>query len=330
MGDALAMTLLALAGLVTLAVSAWAVRWLWRERTPGVLVLLYHRVHSDDVVVTGSERLFSIARSRFVEHLDRLRDHGAQFLTLDALADCLNGAPIPRGATVITFDDGSASVAALAAPELGRRGLPATVFVTASPDSWVFDVEPRIADDRLRALDAEGTVRVGGHGMTHCGWRNLDPATLDWEVRGSLEALSAVVDRPVTDVAIPLNLYDRAAIDLCTEAGVRLGFSCIAGRARPGDARLELPRLLVEGTMTAEDLLRATEPRWLVVRRAIGRLKRAPALLLGEQRWMPLRARLFQTPLGRWLSWRNLRLSVMFGAALWLTTVVWLVAWSAT
>jgi hypothetical protein len=129
------------AGLTTAA--AIAAARLWRtERRPGVAVLLYHRLRDDaewDGLI-GAERNFSISVRRFEEQLTLLRARGATFLTVaDTLAVARGERPCPPNAVCMTFDDGSESVASRAADRLNALGIPAAVFVTTDPTSWVFE-----------------------------------------------------------------------------------------------------------------------------------------------------------------------------------------------
>ena len=74
---------------------------------------------------------------------------------------------------VITFDDGNASDAVIALPELlAKRGLKATFFVC--------EIGARRYLDRVALADllAAG-MEIGTHGKDHRNWRGLDEITLD-------------------------------------------------------------------------------------------------------------------------------------------------------
>ncbi|MFN0178727.1 MAG: polysaccharide deacetylase family protein [Gemmatimonadales bacterium] len=90
-----------------------------------VLVLAYHNVVPDDAVGSG-DRSLHLALSSFRAQLDLLvRTHDVVPIA-DVLRDKGRS---NRPSAVITFDDGYLGAVNLAIPELGRRGLPATVFV---------------------------------------------------------------------------------------------------------------------------------------------------------------------------------------------------------
>jgi peptidoglycan/xylan/chitin deacetylase (PgdA/CDA1 family) len=85
------------------------------RRSADLVVLAYHGV--DD-------------RAQFGRHLDHLVDEYHP-IDLDTALAGLDGAALPRGAALITFDDGERSVYTDGLPELERRGLPAVLFDVA-------------------------------------------------------------------------------------------------------------------------------------------------------------------------------------------------------
>ena len=102
--------------------STLAARWRGGAR----LILAYHNVVPDDLPPCG-ERSLHLPLSRFREQLDALaRTH--EVVGLEALLSDGRDAARPRVA--ITFDDAYRGCVTLALPELARRQLPATVFVT--------------------------------------------------------------------------------------------------------------------------------------------------------------------------------------------------------
>ena len=91
------------------------------------LILHYHRV-SD-----GSEPDpfgLKVTTGHFSEHLDVL-NRTAPVLPLAELLKHLSQGSLPRRSVVVTFDDGYVDNLVNAKPSLERRGIPATVFVTA-------------------------------------------------------------------------------------------------------------------------------------------------------------------------------------------------------
>jgi peptidoglycan/xylan/chitin deacetylase (PgdA/CDA1 family) len=99
--------------------------------TRAVPILAYHRildVPNEDEFPFDVE-LVSASVSAFAEQMTFLKDH-YQPITLSALLSCVDDArPPPRGAIVVTFDDGFADNYYNAFPILRRLGIPATIFL---------------------------------------------------------------------------------------------------------------------------------------------------------------------------------------------------------
>jgi peptidoglycan/xylan/chitin deacetylase (PgdA/CDA1 family) len=109
---------------------AVATRWGWRSlgavlRTPGVIVLTYHRILGDDRSWSG------LPVEEFAEQMTWLREH-CDPIAPDALVDRARGPRSTRPAVLVTFDDGYRDYHDLAYPVLERLGIPATVFVVTS------------------------------------------------------------------------------------------------------------------------------------------------------------------------------------------------------
>jgi peptidoglycan/xylan/chitin deacetylase (PgdA/CDA1 family) len=123
---------------------------------PAVRIFGYHRVLPDPRRATGMAPLV-VSTATFANHLEHLA-RCYEVWPLQRAADALAGRrPMPRrDVAVITFDDGYRDVAEHAAPLLGARGLPATMFVTTG----VVDGARRLAHDEVYALLAR--VRAAG------------------------------------------------------------------------------------------------------------------------------------------------------------------------
>jgi len=308
---------------IALALTAGALfvlaRLILQERRPGLFVLLYHRLRSTEEwsKLNGAERNFSVPVERFEAQLVRLAEAGFRFVGLEPVVRATGGEPLESPAIHVTFDDGCESVGSLAAPILAQQDIPATVFVTADPGAWIFEEQPRLSDTALRALSDAGWT-VGSHGVSHHALCELLPAALNAELRESRATLERIVGGPVSDLAIPLNYYNERVLKAAQDAGYRLVFTSDPGPVRPGDPAGRLRRMTAEGGMSPDQLLRSLSSRARVERRIVQALKRVPARLLGEQRWMPVRRRIFASKLGPWLNFRGLRTALLVGVLGWL------------
>lgn len=102
---------------------------------------MYHRVlPSDEIAQTFSHPGIVVTTTTFARHLRFLTRHFKP-LNLEEFEHCMtSGDPIPKGACLITFDDGWADNNLHAAPLLSEYGVPAVVFTATdyidSPNSF--------------------------------------------------------------------------------------------------------------------------------------------------------------------------------------------------
>jgi len=160
---------------------------------------------------------------------------------------------LPKGSElkiIFTFDDGNASDALVALPELSKRGLRASFFVCAGR----IGKEHYLDDSMIKDL-LEGGMSIGTHGMHHRNWRILDAKALEEEVVEARRKLEDIIQRPVTTVAIPFGSYDRRVINRLMRDPWECVYTSDRGKAR-SSAKIK-PRETVDATMQDEYLLRA-------------------------------------------------------------------------
>lgn len=166
-----------------------ALYWLGLHRllAPRLTVVLYHRVSDSarDNLTVG------------VEQFDRQMHMVARWCQPVDLADALAWQRVPRSArplVAVTFDDGYADNAEVAAPILQRHGLPAAFFVSTgivdSPRPFPHDLargNPGIRNmtwQQLRRMQSEGFV-IGSHTVSHIDCAGADEATVRDELARS-------------------------------------------------------------------------------------------------------------------------------------------------
>jgi peptidoglycan/xylan/chitin deacetylase (PgdA/CDA1 family) len=149
---------------------------------------------------------------------------------------------------IFTFDDGNASDALVALPELSKRGLRASFFVCAGRIGKDHYLDGSMIKDLL-----EGGMSIGTHGMHHRNWRILDAKALEEEVAEARRKLEDIVQRPVTTVAIPFGSYDRRVLSRLMRDSWECVYTSDRGKAR-SSAKIK-PRETVDATMQDENLL---------------------------------------------------------------------------
>jgi peptidoglycan/xylan/chitin deacetylase (PgdA/CDA1 family) len=206
-----------------------------RPPTPGVVVLIYHRVGG----ASGTE--IDLPAEAFDEQMAWLAASG-RVVTLDEAVDRL-AAGDERPATdgedpvVVTFDDGTADLADIATPILERHGVPATVYLAtryvdeglAFPD----DGTP-LSWDAVRDMAATGLWTIGSHTHGHLLLDRLPPA----EATDELDRSKALIEQHVGEAADHFAYPKAVAASAEVEPLVRARFrSAALGGNRPNAYR---------------------------------------------------------------------------------------------
>jgi len=218
-------------------------------------VLMYHKVN--DV----PENSVTVPPGLFDEQMAQLAELGYRPVSLDdVLAYYLDGAPLPAGAVLITFDDGYRDNLENALPILERHGYPAVVFV---PIGYLDGQRPLPHDEHLagrgivnRTLDwtelaeieAAG-VRVESHGIGHRPLADLEVDEAAREIVLSKLRLEERLGRPVRAFAYVKGSeahYRPVHLSLLRQSGYDLAFTSISGANGPDTDPLQLHRYNVE------------------------------------------------------------------------------------
>jgi peptidoglycan/xylan/chitin deacetylase (PgdA/CDA1 family) len=209
-----------------------------------VLIVTYHAIAAPASPVATT-------LSQFERDLEGLASAAFTFVSLDDCADGLEGrVKTPDRSVAITFDDGYANVAALAAPVLRRLGIPATVFVIAGriggdnlwPGQWSSIPRMPLADlAALRAIVDAG-ISIGSHSSSHPSLTAVDDATLRAEVVESGDRLADLLGTPVHHFAYPYGFRNEREM-LVVRGRYRTGVSSYPDIVGPNADLHDLPRI---------------------------------------------------------------------------------------
>jgi peptidoglycan/xylan/chitin deacetylase (PgdA/CDA1 family) len=216
----------------------------------GELILNFHGIGTPHSGVDADEAPFWIPRRKFVALIDQIAYMG------DA-----SGAR-----TSITFDDGNASDATIAMPELVKRGLTATFFVCADRIGMPHYLDASAICEMLRA-----GMAIGSHGMRHRDWRTLDDDALNAEIGDARERIADACGRPVSTASIPFGSYDRRVLARLRRENLECVHTSDGGLARC-DAWLK-PRESLDASWCPRDIER------VVAASPAARLRRRAAML---------------------------------------------------
>jgi peptidoglycan/xylan/chitin deacetylase (PgdA/CDA1 family) len=181
---------------------------------PIIPVLLYHSVADRSA---PHDRRWTVSSSRFAAHADVVRASGLVPLQISELGAILRRErPLPERAVGLTFDDGFADTYD-AVEALLDRGLASTVFVTAGE----IGLPDRMSAGTLAELAKVPSVELGAHACRHRPLDELDPQSVDSEVRDSRAWLEDLTQVSVTSFSYPHGMYDREVRDAVISAGYR-------------------------------------------------------------------------------------------------------------
>jgi len=223
-------------------------------REGSLLVLCYHAIadQSSDPILAP----YGITPDRFAEQLKSLSRRGFSFVGPDSLIAFLaQGAPLPRRAVLLTFDDCYADLAEAARDVLRPLGVEAIAFAVTATASGTNEWDQPAGAGRLRLLQkhelgelAANGVEVGSHSRTHREMPLLAEKELIDETAGSMTDLEKDgLPRP-RFFAYPYGSRDAASKAAVRDAGYVAAFS-VGGRLvdRHSDP-FDLPRVIVLST----------------------------------------------------------------------------------
>lgn len=215
-------------------------------------VLGFHRIER----FTGFE-ITRLSPARFARVLTLIGDSGTPVV-----------GPEKEQGTVLTFDDGMASVAENALPLLSERNWPAMIFLVAGSvgktDGW--DVRllgsgrPMMTWRQIEEWSRAG-VGFGSHTVTHADLTTLSPMALREELRRSKAMIEDRTGVRVDWLSYPFGRHSARVREEAAEAGYAGAFGTQVGGVN-GQDRYARPRVLVNSLtslLELRSLLRTSE-----------------------------------------------------------------------
>jgi peptidoglycan/xylan/chitin deacetylase (PgdA/CDA1 family) len=148
-------------------------------RPPRPTILMYHRI----AVETFDPWGLAVSPAHFAEQLQWLSGHRTVLPLVDLAARHRDGT-LPANAIALTFDDGYACTAEVAAPMLERAGLPATIFISAEliergEPFWWDELKDLVLDHDRDILTVErAAVSLGARSAGDRHWKpGANPGT---------------------------------------------------------------------------------------------------------------------------------------------------------
>ena len=218
-------------GAIAVSTAVSAVR---QKPQPGIRILSYHAVGTRvDGDVNG---LYCLKTDEFRMHCDLIEQfshqHGVPLLPFGTSAE---------SGIVLTFDDGYADALSIVGPELSKRKIPFTVFV--SPAKAQSNDNQYLSPVELVELATISGATIGAHGYSHVPLTKLSPVDMVQELAKSKESLEQILQSPIHTMSYPFGLVNDA-VRVATE---KTGFTQVAcskwGFVTPSTDRLMQPRV---------------------------------------------------------------------------------------
>ena len=198
-----------------------------------VSILFYHRVADEH------PNGWTLSCRDFARQLDWLQSN-CDVVSLSRAQEILSSGKCEQPTVALTFDDGYADNSLFAIPELARRSLPATYFVstdfTDTSQSFPHDEAAGIplTPNTLEQLQHYQTLgmEIGAHTRSHCNLgtiQDLDRAQS--EILGSIECIEEWLGSKVHYFAFPFGFpanMSQLAADILIQSGVK-GFCSAYG-----------------------------------------------------------------------------------------------------
>jgi peptidoglycan/xylan/chitin deacetylase (PgdA/CDA1 family) len=219
--------------------------------TPAIPILLYHSVSDRP---TGDFGPFTVSRSQFAAHLDRLLAQGFATLTIGQLLERIQAQlPLLERTAVITADDGFADFETNAWPELQKRGMNATLYVTAgvigSSARWLAPLHaerlPMLDHHQLLDLAAQG-CEIGAHSMSHPQLDCLPRDHAAQEIQQCKDTLEQILGQPVDSFAYPHGYYDHEVRQMVVDSGYSSASAVKDALSHVDDDQFALARITVK------------------------------------------------------------------------------------
>ncbi|WP_306253730.1 polysaccharide deacetylase family protein [Parvularcula sp. IMCC14364] len=224
-------------------------------------MLLYHAI---------GEGPDACLEERFAEQMAWLATH-AKVVSLEDLLSVEDSEYLQ---IAITFDDGYASVAQVAAPIMARHGFSGTVYLTVSciedseelrrvsdPASGHLSGEQFMTWAEVRALESAGWL-IGSHGLDHVDMTTRTPSELRRQLENARERIEDRLGSECRAFAYPWGRNDATSRTAVMTAGYAHGAGTLHGPLRYGSSLIAFPRIDIRREYRLDDFVCMLRGDW--------------------------------------------------------------------
>ena len=211
-------------------------------------VLMYHDIK------TEAQNNFDVLIGDFCAQLDWLKEQGYETLSINDFMRYLSQDSFPEKSVLITFDDGYSGIYNYAMPELKKRGMKATFFITSSMIGVLTTTYPHVTAEELKLMAADELFSIGSHTVSHLHLDELSPEERDYELTESKSAIEELIGKKVVAFAYPYGNYDEEIIKAVKDSGYEVAFAVQDKGFCNMSAHFSIPRINMAMDLSDNDL----------------------------------------------------------------------------
>ena len=183
-------------------------------------VFNYHHIRPMPSVASSTinERAFIVSPEMLEEHIKYFLDNDYKIVPVSDLIKYYDtGAPLPKKAVALSFDDGYLEHYQNAFPILKKYNVKATFFI---PTGWVSSAEHlgNLTWPEIQEMSRAG-MEFGSHAVFHSNLTKLSDEALKKELEESKKILEEKIGRPCDILSYPGGNYDERVIEAVKIAG---------------------------------------------------------------------------------------------------------------
>lgn len=217
-----------------------------------VPILLYHRIDTDNSILSTSPEVFRT-------HMQYLSERGWRSLSLDEFTFyAWSGKKLPSRSFLITFDDGYESLFRAGAEILKEFNFKATCFLCTSfirePASPIdlngLNIDCFLSWDQVRSLEQSGFITFQSHTHTHQNFADLSLSELENDLDSAQSVLSSELNltrHNFQHLAWPWGKSQEAWRQVAKRCGLRYQYTVERQTYLRESSQLNMPRTCYDG-----------------------------------------------------------------------------------
>lgn len=222
-----------------------------RETEPNaeeIPILLYHDI------IPICHYHWGITVENFTEQMDYLYEKGFTAVTLDEVADWIEGKiTLPYKSVCITFDGPYEGHYTHAKQIMEERGLFAESYITTD---WIGTAN-HCDWHQLRELEITGNQYIQNHSAYHPPFANISSDQVRNQLRWSTQSIESNLNGKLSlHHAYPYGSYNSSVMQILDEEGFRTATTVAGRRAKRTDNLLALPRITIVRTTSINEFIR--------------------------------------------------------------------------